>query len=150
MALRLVLDRGRGLRLRQRGHRDQRGDLGGRFLRRPAAELADVDELDALLGDLAEQRRLLRAGDDYVVARADRGLERADILAAQLVMHVDRRARLERRRERFRVERDGAVATADLKRLAFQAHRRAWAFPLSFAAALRRASLLLLLLLSSR
>ena len=99
--------------------------LGVDFSAGPAAELADVHELDALLRNLGEQRRFLRAGDDDVLAAAERGLERADVLAAQLVVHGERLARLERRRERLRVERDGAVAAADLKRLASQA-RRAW------------------------
>ena len=39
-------------------------------------------------GELAEQRRFLRAGDDHVVAAAERGLERAGVLAAQLVVHA--------------------------------------------------------------
>src|SRR6185295_19098540 len=67
--------------------------------------------------------RFLRAGDDQILIGSGRGLERADVLAAQLVMHRQRLAGLESRRERLRVERDGAVAAADLKRLAFQAHR---------------------------
>ncbi len=74
-------------------------------------------------GELAEKRRLLRARDDHVVAAAERRLERPRVPAAKLVVHGERLARFQRRAERFRIERDGAVAAADLKRLSFQVHR---------------------------
>jgi len=128
LPLRFELDRGRGLGFGQRGHGDERRDLGRRLLRRPAGELAHVHELDRLLGKRAEERGFLRAGDDRFVAGAERGLEGGRVAAAKLMMHLERRAGFQRRGERVRFQRNRVVTAADLKRLAFQAHRLA-AFP---------------------
>ena len=72
----------------------------------PSSRMLTKLDARSTRGELAEQRRFLRAGDDDVVAAAERGLERAGVLAAQLVVHGERLARLERRGERLRVERD--------------------------------------------
>ena len=65
-------------------------------LGRPAAGLADVDEADrlrvpALLRDVAEELRLLRAGDDDVAGRARR--RRRELLLAQHRVHARARRR---------------------------------------------------------
>src|SRR5258708_9723356 len=118
--------RRRGLRLGQRRHRHQPRDLRQRAFARPARLLAHVDELEVrarpgLLRQLTKQRGLLRAGDDHI-GIAERALERRRILAAQLVVHHERRARLQGARERLGVDAYRAITAADLKCLAFQAH----------------------------
>jgi hypothetical protein len=107
LARRAVRDQRHGLRLGQIGEREERRDLGRRApgLGRPPAGLADVDELQAstafqLAVQLAEERRLLRAGDHEVVAFLHRSLERGNVPAAQLAVHVQGTAFLERARDR--------------------------------------------------
>src|SRR5438445_8673031 len=106
----------------QLGEREQRSDLGRRrcALLRPARVFADIDELQLRrsirrLGDFREQRRLLRAGDHagFVLERL---LEAADVLAAQLRVHLDRLREFERGAERLGIERHGLVAVADFQR----------------------------------
>ena len=117
-----------GLRVRQRGRGDQRGDLGGRGgrLGGPAGGLADVEEADrlrpaALLGDVAQQPLLLRAGDQHVAAGAVRELR--ELALAQRRVHGHRRRQPERAPERGAVERHRAVAVADEEGLVGDGHR---------------------------
>ncbi len=137
----LELDRGDRLGLGQRRHGHERRDLrhGLPALVRPASRLAHVHELHVGLragasGQLAEERRFLRAGDDDVRV-AERRLERGRVPPAELVVHLQRRLQLQRGSERLRVECDRAVAAADLKRLAVEAHRPP--FPSSLPSSLR-------------
>ena len=114
--------------LGQSAKREQRGDLrrGRLGFGRPAAGLADVDEPDrlrlaAFLRDLAEQPRLLRARDDDIAGGPAR--ERGELLLAQHGPHGGRARKLERLRERARVERHRAVARAKMQMLVGEAHR---------------------------
>ena len=107
-----------GIGQRGRGG-DQRGELGacGGGLRRPAGVLAQVEEMDALaralrLGELAEERGLLRAGDMHRVAARERGLERRQLGAAQRVVAMQRGAGATG--EARSVERETAVAVAKM------------------------------------
>ena len=117
------------LRIGQFGGGEQRRDLGRRVpaFRGPAGDLADVHELQVAFcadpfGDLREERRLLRARHDALAA-ARGGLERGHFLAAQLGVDLDRFAGPERRGQRARIERHGAVAIAELQRLVLERHR---------------------------
>ncbi len=129
LAARLVLHLGHGLRARQRRGREQRRDLRPRVPARfrPAGQFADVHEGNARLRlrrrrELGKQRRLLRAGDDQV-GIGERRLERGDFLAAELAMHGQRFVHFQRLTEALGVDRKGAIAGAELKRLACQGHR---------------------------
>ena len=94
-------------------------------LRRPRSVLANVNEADSLrlttvVGDIAEQARLLRAGDDNVTAGVIG--KRSKLLLAKLGANRQRTSQLERASERRRVERHGAVAIAEVKSLVANAH----------------------------
>ncbi|MNM98809.1 hypothetical protein D3C81_1113490 [compost metagenome] len=132
-----VVDHGHRLGFGQRGHRQQRGDLGiggpriaPRALR-PAAGLADIDEADrrghhwppvlalgGLRGDFGKQRALLRAGHDDIVGAIQRGGEGADLAPAQQAMDLERTLLLALAgfRQRRPVKRHGVVAIADQRR----------------------------------
>src|SRR5262249_17660984 len=103
------------------------GDLRRRELRfaRPACVLADVDEADrlsaaALFRDVAQELRLLRAGDDHVATDALR--IRGELLLAEHRAHRGLRRQLERARERSAIERHGPVAAAEVEFLVGDAH----------------------------
>ena len=106
----------------QPGQREQRGDLRRRGVGfgRPAAGFADVDEPDrlrlaALLRDVAEEPRFLRAGDDDVARRI--AGEGGELLLAQHRPHVGSAGEVERARERRRVDGHRAVARAEVEML---------------------------------
>jgi hypothetical protein len=128
LARRLVLRGRRRLGVGQRGRGDERRHLRRRGFRfgRPAGKLAHVHELHSrrgsgAFGKLVEERRFLRAGDQHV-ALAERRLEGGRVAAAELLMHDERLGDMQRAGKRLGVERDGAVAAADLKCLALEAH----------------------------
>ena len=108
---------------------------GGTRFDRPARRFAHVDEADglrlpALLRDVTEQARLLRAGDDDIAGRAVD--KRREFFLAQLAMQRQRPGEFQRARERRGVERHGAVAVAQMQRTVAQAH---WASTLAAASA---------------
>ncbi len=130
LALRRVRDARHGLGIGHSGQREERGDLGRRAFRfgRPPARLADVDEADrlrlaALLRNIAEERRLLRAGD-HDIPRGVIG-KPGELLLAEHRVHQRLAAQFERARERRGVEPHRAVARAKMERLVAEAHRRA-------------------------
>ena len=128
LAAGLVLDVGHRLGLGQRRGGQQRGDFRRRLpaFGRPARHLPDVDEAQLglgprRLGELAEERRLLRAAHQERLV-AERRLELSRLLAAQLGVDGERGSRFQRRRQGLRIERDGLVAAAQLKRPVFYRH----------------------------
>ncbi len=128
LAAGLVLDVGHRLGLGQRRGGQQRGDFRRRLpaFGRPARHLPDVDEAQLglgprRLGELAEERRLLRAAHQQRLV-AERRLEPPGLLAAQLGVDGQRGSRFQRRRQGLRIERDGLVAAAQLKRPVFYRH----------------------------
>ena len=127
-ALGAIVDARDRRRFGQSGKGEQRGDLGGCGLGfgRPAAGFADVDEPDrlrlaALLRDVAEEARFLRAGDDDI-ARRTTG-EGGELLLAQHRPHFRGAGKLERARQRRRVDGHRAVAGAEVEMLVGQTHR---------------------------
>ncbi len=96
------------------GHREQRRHLrpGPGGVGRPAGGLAHVGERQragAVARDFGEQRRLLRAADNDVVARLGSGAKTFDLGAAELVCGLQLRATATAR-QRIRVERHGVFA----------------------------------------
>ena len=114
-ALRLQRE-GRGRLGRDRGFRQEGGDLGlgRRALVRPAGALADVGEQQArpqLGRDLGEERRLLRAGDQQRLARGQRLPEAVELRPAELGRDL-RLGAAQRAGDRAPVEAHRALAVA--------------------------------------
>src|SRR5579862_865251 len=123
---RLVRDAWNGLRIWQCRGSEERRDLRRRMRRfhRPSGSLANIDEADRadvarLLGDLAKQPLLLRAGDDHVAAGGI--LEAREVTLAHRRMHGTRDIAA-RTRDRLGVERHRAVAGAEEDVLVAKCH----------------------------
>ena len=141
-----IADGGHRRGIRQLGLGDQRGDLrhGCRGVARPAAGLADVDEVDRSLLDrsradglgveVEEQPRLLRAGHQQRLGGERRGLGRtlegARFAPAQQAVNrlqpvaVSARGLVQRLAQRRRVQGHRAVAVADQRFHGWRAIRR--------------------------
>src|ERR1700682_5945952 len=119
LSARLEADTRHRLRIGQRGGGDQGGDLGwgGWRLAAPSRALANIDEayrlrLAGVVGDVAEEPRLLGARDKDVAARAV-GKSR-QLLLAKLRMDRQRSGKLQRTFENGGIEQHGAVAIAHM------------------------------------
>ena len=125
-ALRAGGDRGRRRDL-HRGLGQERGDLrrGLPGLVRPARALTNVHDGERRTSAAdrhGEQRRLLGAGDQELLAGGGRRAQPVDLAAGELGMHLGRRG-AERAAERGGVERHGALAVADEAPLGSDPHR---------------------------
>jgi hypothetical protein len=119
LSARLETDARHRLRIGQHGGGDEGRDLGhrSRRLARPSSALANIDEtyrlrLAGIVGDVAEQPRLLSARDKNVAARAiGKGCQ---LLLAKLRMNRQGPGKLQCAFEHGGIERHGAVAIAKM------------------------------------
>ncbi len=125
----VVGDAGHRVRVGERGHGEQRRNLGRRAFRlgRPAAGLADVHESDrlrlaAFFGDFGQEPLFLRAGN-HDVAACVRG-KLVEFALAKRGVHARVASERQRASERIAVERHGPVARTQEQFLVGRTHSR--------------------------